>query len=447
MTPRQTAVALFLFGLGANIYYQIMGYLAFTEIALIIIVPAALIFGGFEWQEHKIRVCVTLLALWLGSALLTDFLRGTFWQDALRGASRPIFLGAVMLVAYRLLRPNPGAAVWFYLGLIISNTISMYAFKPGSIDVTEQFYDITISGEFEKQGIGIVMSVLPCLLFWKGSRYPMVMGSLTAVVGILSVFLGSRSAGGIMFVAGIAVVITYRFLPIGTGRFQLPMRTILLLLLVGAVGALGALELYKTAASKGWLGEVANKKYFEQSQNRFGLLLGGRMDVLSGVLAIADSPVIGHGSWPLDTKGYMVHAAEIANADLDPAYREALDAGLVRIPAHSQILEPWVEHGLFASFFWLYLVWLLIRCSLQGVFVRPVLFPAVVLLLLSRWWDMLFSPFGGRVAVGTAFALFLVLVELVDEDSKKRTGVPTTPDKIRRPDALVRRRRFIRARR
>ncbi len=425
MTPRQNATCLFLFGLGANIYYQVIGYLAFTEIALVIIVPASVIFGNFVWKDSKMRVCLALIVLWLGSALLSDYIQESSLPDTLRGASRPIFLGATMYIAYRLLRPNPGAAMWFYLGLMISNTISMFIFKPGSIDATEQLYGTTISGDFAKQGITIIMSALPFVLFWKGERFPVLMGLITAALGLFSVFFGSRSAGGILFVAGILILIFSRVQLAGSRRFQVPKRSITILLLMGIVSALGALELYKEAAANGWLGEAANKKYMEQSQGRFGLILGGRLDVLSGILAVTSSPLIGHGSCAMDTYGYMLHAAEIASVDLDREYRAWLAAGFVRIPSHSQILEPWVEHGFFATFFWWYLIWIFTRCSFQGVFVRPKLFQAVVLLLLTRWWDMLFSPFGGRVAAGVAFTLFLVLVELGEEEDAKAQSKTT----------------------
>jgi hypothetical protein len=444
MTPRQNAVALFLFGLGANIYAHIMGYLAFSEIALFIVLPVMMIWRGFDWKESKIRLCLALLVVWLGSALLTDYLQGTFWLDALRGESRPVFLGGAMIVLYQLLRPDPRAAGWFYFGLIISNTIGMFAFKPGSIDVTEQFYDITIVGDFSKQGIAIVLSVVPCLLFWKGARYPTMAGILCIVLGLVSVFFGSRSTGGTILVSGLIIIVTQPFLHGKAERFRLSIGSISLVVLAGGIGVLGLVEVYKIAASKGWLGEAASTKYFQQTQNRFGLLLGGRMDFLSGVLAVEDSPFIGHGSWPMDTKGYMLHAAEIANADLDPGYQKDLAAGLVRIPAHSQILEPWVEHGFLATLFWWYIVWLLLRCSLQGLFVRPELFPAAILLLLSRWWDLLFSPFGARVVVGAAFAFFVVLIDLVDKDEKYPTTDQPDLGQISKPRALVQRPQFYR---
>jgi hypothetical protein len=373
-----------------------------------------LIFGDVEWKTSRIRIVMILSALWLGSAIFTDYLHGTELPLAMRGAARPIFLGASMFVAYQFLRPNPRAVAWFYLGHMLSNIISMYVFKPGAIDITEQLAGINITGKFESQGIGIIQAIVPCLLIWQGSQFPMLAGAVSAAFGLLCVFLGSRSAGGCMFVSGVAIIAAYRLLPVEAGRFRLTMRSMILLVLVGGIGVFGFSELYKTAAMKGWLGETASAKYFQQTQNRFGLLAGGRMEFVGGVLAVIDSPLIGHGSWPTDTKGFFLQATELANADMDPGTYEYLALGVSRIPSHSQILEAWVEHGFLAVLFWWYIIWLLVRCSLRGVFSQPDLFPAAVFLLMGKWWDMLFSPAGGRVALGFGFTFFLVLVELCE---------------------------------
>ena len=66
------------------------------------------------------------------------------------------------------------------------------------------------------------------------------------------------------------------------------------------LGAVGILWAYEYAATKGFLGEEARQKYVSESSGAYGVLLGGRGDVLGALAAIHDSPILGHGSWAKD---------------------------------------------------------------------------------------------------------------------------------------------------
>lgn len=105
----------------------------------------------------------------------------------------------------------------------------------------------------------------------------------------------------------------------------------------------GATAIYGTAVESGLLGRDALVKYRDQTSGEVPLILGGRSESLVAVQAIADSPVLGHGSWARDRRYVELHHAIKVEYGLPVFDAERGKRDL--IPTHSYLLGSWVEGG------------------------------------------------------------------------------------------------------
>ena len=105
--------------------------------------------------------------------------------------------------------------------------------------------------------------------------------------------------------------------------------------------------------------------------------------------AIADSPIIGHGSWAKDVY-YVAILRDILESNGFKATGES-DEDL--IPSHSHLLGAWVELGLLGGLFWI-IVLIIATLAFYSCIRKPRI-PATLVgfVLVSLIWDVLFSPF------------------------------------------------------
>src|SRR5207249_4985632 len=102
-------------------------------------------------------------------------------------------------------------------------------------------------------------------------------------------------------------------------------------------------------------GAPAAQKYREESAGRFGVLLGGRPELFASSIAIADSPLIGHGSWPKDPKYTNDLLSVLSRNGYQPGggLLYSIQHSDYLIPTHSFLFGAWVEAGLLGAVFWL----------------------------------------------------------------------------------------------
>jgi O-antigen ligase len=129
-----------------------------------------------------------------------------------------------------------------------------------------------------------------------------------------------------------------------------------------------------------------------------------------GAIAIARSPLIGYGSWTENrelAKMYMARYFD-KRGQRDPN----ADAGKQFAP-HSQILQSWVEGGVFGATFFLVLGYRLLRSARWVGFERPVdlLTSLILFLFFACSWNLLMSPFSAphriQIALGAAILVLL----------------------------------------
>jgi O-antigen ligase len=158
------------------------------------------------------------------------------------------------------------------------------------------------------------------------------------------------------------------------------------------------------------LGEDARSKFEMQSSGQFGIILGGRMDVLGAFFAIYDSPVLGHGSWAKDPKYLIAQQQALALMDYKVegiVSPEELEEGL--IPSHSHILGAWVDAGILGALFWGWVLFMTVK-SLARVHPSTVaLLPLASFAAFQLLWDLLFSGYGAEMRIITPYFIVVVM--------------------------------------
>jgi O-antigen ligase len=210
-------------------------------------------------------------------------------------------------------------------------------------------------------------------------------------LGIFHFFENSRSLGLLTLFTGLILIY-------GSAKIQRllagkNMLTVIFGAIILAVFGYALLKSYEFAAAKGFLGAAAEDKYREQSEKTNNLISAARGEYVASWAAIADSPLIGHGSWAKNTKYIEIF---LAGQGINLSSSEARSFMQTEfIPTHSHIFGAWVEAGILGAVFWAYIAFLAVRVLVRVL--RPewaVYRPLVIYLTLTILFDIAFSPFG-----------------------------------------------------
>jgi hypothetical protein len=185
---------------------------------------------------------------------------------------------------------------------------------------------------------------------------------------------------------------------------------------------------YQYVAGKGALGEDARSKYEEQSSGQYGILLGGRVEMLGYLPAIYDSPILGHGSWAKDPTYIIAEHQALAlmgYSAADEISTEDLELGL--IPSHSYLFGAWVDAGILGAVFWAWVFFLDAKTLFRVYSPTTVLLPVMSYMGFELLWDVLFSPYGAEARI--VFPFYLVTLMTCSEMAPRKavlaaSGVP-----------------------
>jgi hypothetical protein len=214
-----------------------------------------------------------------------------------------------------------------------------------------------------------------------------------ASLGVINLACNARSAFGIAIAAAAFGMLKRAIDAKPQLRTRITPAFFVILLGGGWLFAQGIGTVYSTAAESGLLGQEAQAKYEAQTSGDLGLLLGGRVESLVSTKAIADSPILGHGSWAKDIT-YVAKLVEIveshgAKLEGDP-YSSAL------IPTHSHLFGAWVEAGVMGGLFWMAVIAIATIAIYRSLNLEDI--PATFVAYILFWlvWDVVFSPFGAE---------------------------------------------------
>ena len=403
-------MVIFIFGLLSATQVQVIGYLSIVELFFAVLTPYYVVTRWRTLVNSQLQPFLILLSGWLLSALATDFIyRESDINLALKGALTPLLWASALISMYFLLRERLDHIRWFVIGTAISGVISLYVFRPGSIIGLE-----AMGGGEVEHGFRVLVSIwtnflLAAVLFLH-PRYPKLAVSMILAFALLCFLEGSRSAGAISLLGAGLIIFGKKLFTGGSdlrarkwgrGRFFVLAAASVLLVFTISEG-------YRQAVYGGWLGEVELQRYQVQSQTKVGIL-GARSEFASAIFAIADSPILGHGSWAKDEKGYRHMGSEALGIDVS-GLRDTSDA---LIPGHSHLWGPWISHGFLGFLFWFYVLVFVLRFFITGLPFAYNYLPFALLLGLGSCWNILFSPVGFRPMEAAGYAFMIVFLERV----------------------------------
>jgi len=379
---------------------------------LLLVVLAVLCSKRITWyvrDDPWFKRLVVFGILWLLSQMATDLYRDTPFVDLARGWLGITFLilgcGSLLALARRDVR----ALLALFVGAQVGGVI--YSFLSPTI------------GELGLWKWGLAMPVAFLFLIASGRRYASGGAKswlvCLAVIGlaVVSFVLNSRSIGGMILGAAAILWMTAarpQAMRLFFVRLRRPGRAIVfsltvLLLFWGTTVAMSQL------GASGVFGEEAAAKWRVQSEGKYGVLLAGRGEVIFSVNAISDSPILGHGSWAKNPAyreyywllyewGYFEGSegkveANIANSDL--------------IPTHSHIFGAWVWAGVLGFVFWAVVLALMGHVLITAIGRKDYFLPVIALVVISGFWNILFSPFGSGTRVQWEIHLALLIAYAV----------------------------------
>lgn len=327
-----------------------------------------------------------MLALWFLGAFLSDVIMETPAEDLVRGWSKILFLGVTFAYVYLATEGKLFRLVAFNMGLCLG---LLFTGVFASLD--EHF-----SVDPWKFGYGplITIVLIVTISTWRFRGVLRAWGSVGAIIIVAGLNLAGNSRSVFAILMAVAAIVTFgEVLEMVLRGRRMPKVLFAIVLLGGGIVYQGVITIYAAAASSGMLGPEAFEKFELQSQSDSGLLLGGRAESLVSTRAIADSPIIGHGSWAKDFDYVQLYVQALEERGIaiggDP-FKSSL------IPSHSFLFGSWVEAGILGGLFWIYVLVICGR-SLYSLFHLPQWSrPFVAFVILSVVWDVLFSPFGAE---------------------------------------------------
>ena len=347
----------FLVGCGWKLEVGIIGRFSLSEILMYLALPILFIQNRKRIWNGTAMKTFGLLALFVVAVVASDIINQNYIQFFIRGLARPIAIGLNSLFFALILVRNPRMLLFFFYGMLpgaFAGYFQESAFVAQGDDGGYKFFNAKIEPIVKSAAI-----VLGLFLY----RHSRLLAGVWFLFPVLVVAIYGSRNGTISYLLT-AFTLGYLWFMKGGSRGKLTLtlpfmlRTVSILL----IGLTLVYGLYVYAAPRGIMGEAQQQKFYSQSTTRFGasplgLMFSGRTSV-AGLLAGIDNPIWGLGSWP-NIGEYMVEATDIAgerlsNNELEYAFAQ-------RAAGHSIIIGTWFNNGIFALFYWLFFLVIMLR--------------------------------------------------------------------------------------
>ena len=422
---------LFLIGLFSTTQVNLGGRLGISELVMLAFAPFVFLKNFTLFRRDQTLYFFVLIVLWLFGAIYVDMTIHNYYRYMLRGIAVPMVVFSNSVCIYVLLRKNYDNFKWFLLGSAISGVISIFVFQQGAAGELAEEYGLEAGVE----------RMVGYKLFWVNQLTTWLVLPITGwylktpkiysilALSFLSVFdlaTGGRSA---FLASSISLLLI-----IMLGKSQESIRSLkkhmLTMIVVLLVCAYGGKVVYKWAATSGLMGEYEENKFEKQAahDSALAMLLASRSEFFTGMMAVLDKPIVGHGSVAADNHGYVLDFISRygVTEELVDLMKRREKYGVRQIPAHSHIVNYWMWHGIFACIFWLAVLVLAIKTLFRRMHVYMPWAGYFATSVPIFIWDIFFSPFGMRVQRSALFVTFLLVSRLVHEHAKQR--MPMVPN-------------------
>ena len=385
------AIVAFLLGAISDINIDIVGELYLVEPALVIVVIFLLAMGksGGAFRARIFWGFLFAIMLTLVGYMISDLSVGTDRSQYLRGWGRVVLLMADCATLMILTAHKRQNLWWFMLGTgvggiayLMAHGVSIHTWKLGY-------------GE----RIGMVILTLSPFL-------PKRLALLAlAAFGGLNIALDYRILGAVFII--VATIIWAH--PEQTDKSTISFARYAKITVFMALGIL-VISLTTILTQD------------EYAARRDASNVGRFAAIIVAMHAIADSPIIGYGSWTINQK-YADMVRRLIEADRNRSLPQVEQMGTGGgFNAHSEILQSWVEGGVLgAAFFFLY-GYQLVRAIHWYSLRRPVdmFSPAFTFTLIISLWAWMASPFNGNQRIQIAMAVAVIAAATYDQFKKQR---------------------------
>lgn len=431
----------FLAGLGSGLFVQIIGYLSFLEIFLLVTLPGAVNRVIKSAALPGSRMFAWLWLLWLFGQVVSDVANANDFGFAARGFAKAFFSGFVTLVLLPSMLRHPRSFEAFLAGLPLAHLIGYRYFRSGAY--TRQDGKGWMTGEdlgWESYWGYLVTLTLAFVVARLWRSRPWLCVAATMAVGVLHVVMGSRSTGLYHILAACLMPLVLDVTRTSARSLAkrsrwsaaLPWGRFVAAAGIVLVAAVQVKDFYEYHASRGALGEKALRKY-ELQTRRGNLIVGARQGPFIGIAAALDKPILGHGAWARMEKDYIASASDLFGVEL---YREpGFNYHKVFIPAHSMIIAAWVEGGILGLVFWVFAFVFAARYLTVAVLTFPEYAGVLLINTMGFFWSVWFSPIQSRNY--TAMIFVPLLAAAVLHLRAKRAGQVQTAIAVRRPLAIA----------
>lgn len=408
---------------------KMIGVLPGGELLTLALVVPCIVWGWERIWRGLNKPLLILMGLWLLSQIVTDFYRQAPFGNMAKGEALIAFFGIDLIVLSAVIDKRERRIVYFTIGAILSNFISISFLGEG----------IPGDWKFGSSTFVIPSVVLVSCYFYSRQKYFL---AELSIFGIAAYNLAENYRSELLILAIVGIVVFPKFSTnissAHGGSLRHPnrafapsvktdnLRTVFLFAMIAAVGFTVS-QVYARMASSGALGDKAQEKYEMQSQGKFGILAGGRPEVLVSWIAVLDSPILGHGSWAEDPK----YSEMLTDLKRETGYTEQEDdpsnerGESYLIPAHSHLMSAWVFSGILGAVFWVYVLYLTVLTVIRIANVRPPLAPLYAFRAITALWSIPFSPFGQDVRMEKAFLLVIVCTILEGKAESVKSNLST----------------------
>ena len=402
-------IAFLWFALGIGSSLQVLFSLSMAEIIVLVMAPFLMFSEISHMRRTGTMTFFWMVVLLFCGCIVSLIVNHVEFYRAIRGISIVGILIGSVVVGHYILRNCPQGLKWYFIGNMISGFICIFVFQR-SVEVTmagSSDVEAIMSGAlFWIQRLGALL-ITPILAFYL--KIPVAYSVGAPVFMALFSMWSSESgrASALSYIGAAALVLIGR----KKRRTMVVLgRHFMLLFSCALVGMFLAKSIYQWAALNNHLGDKAREKYEHQTAMGTGivqLLIGGRADAFVGLLAIAESPIVGKGYWAPDTEGYYeTFLAKYGNPEDYKQYIETRmyyrSVGFNKenmISCHSHITSFWLWYGLPGLLFWIYVIHVVFRFLRHDVAVVPQWFYWLAAGIPGMMWHIFFSPFNNRIGL------------------------------------------------
>ena len=392
-----------LLGLGSKL--QLVASLSITELIVLAAAPFIFIKDYQQMKRDGVMPLFVLSLLVILGCIVASFANHTPPMYVLRGLAVTCIVACAIIFSHWILRRDPGGFKWFVIAMPLSVLISTFYFKAS--------VEVSMLGESSEE-------IMSGPIYWISRLGPFVMAptkgwylQVPFIVNVLAPFfmasfaiLTSTSGRS----SSLALIVFAAMVIIG-GRTTRSINRIAKHFWAFSIGGVIFIFMlygaYKLAASQGWIGEDARKKYEVQTDGGSGgigrLILGGRGGSFIGLLACRDKPIVGWGPWAMDEKGYSEEFIRRFGTRKDiedlrnlNEWKKKFGAPTQMIGCHSYLTEFWLWYGIWGLVFWLYVMFVLLRYLRQDVAAVPHWYAWLACSVPGVFWGIFFSPFSAR---------------------------------------------------